>query len=830
MFKSYISVLFLLLAQAASAQLPVLQWAKAFQSDNAYNPSVYSNGRAVGVDQQGNVYSAGLFNYTIDMDPGSGVFDMAGGDPFNYGIFISKLDANGNFVWAKQIPTNVEFGEIDLKVDRDGNVYVTSQLRNAADMDPGPGVLMMSPTGYQDAFVVKLDTDGKLLWAKQFGGPGDTGAAPNILEIDKDNNVIVCGTFNNTVDFDPGPGTLNITSTAHIQSFIVKLSSNGDLIWAKQFGNSPVVYSGSTIVDVRCDAQGNIYTVGTFAGSCDFDPGSAIYTLTANSLQNGFISKLTANGNFVWAKMLGNTTNSSYDMMTSRGIEIDGMNNIVTTGWFNGSFDFDPGPGVNNVTSAGGDDCYILKLTSNGDFIWVKTIGGSSSDSGNDLALDSDDNIYIAGSFGPTVDYDPGPGDHTVTSSYYGPGAIVKLNSSGDFVYAALFESINYGINLCRRLVVDDARNVYTCGYVSGSVDFDPGPGVYPLSTNDEAPFVLKLSKCGNITTSTLDITACNNYTLNDKTFDKSGTYTQTIPNAAGCDSMITLHLTLTKKFTQQTKTICEGDPFFAGGEDRTVSGTYTDTLQTVMGCDSIVTTLLTVNPRPSPDLGPDKDMCGTPQLIVTPGSFTDYLWQDMSHSGSLTITAPGVYWVEVANDFGCTATDTLTIPGNSPPPSSFLKETDSICTYESLEVLPLDPYDRYQWSTGETARELEVQQPGTYWLTVTDAKGCSGTDTITVFEKKCRRDVFIPSAFTPNGDGKNDVFRPVIFGKVNQYRLSVYNRWGALVFQTADPKKGWDGTIGGTLQPNAFFVWTCSYQLEGAELKTEKGTVALIR
>lgn len=822
-------LLLLLLAEMVSAQQPVLQWARAFQPDNAYNNSVYNNGRAVGVDKQGNVYTAGLFSNTIDMDPGTGVYDMTGGDPLQYGIFISKLDANGNFVWARQIPTNVEFAEIDLKVDKDGNVYVASEIMSPADMDPGPGVLMKSPTGFKDAFVIKLNPNGGLIWVKTFGGPGDTGAEATKIEIDKDNNVILCGLFNNTVDFDPGPGVLNLTATGNIQTFIVKLNSNGDLVWAEQFGNSPVLYSGSYIIDVKCDAQGNIYTVGHFAGACDFDPGSGVYTMTANSLQSGFVAKLTADGAFVWAKSLLNTTNYSFDMITPRAIALDGMNNLVMTGWFNGTYDFDPGPGVTAITSNGSDDCYILKLTADGELIWVKTIGGATSDTGNDLVVDNGNDVYICGSFGPTVDYDPGPGDHTVNSPNYGPSAIVKLQANGDFVYAALFENIN-GSTLFRRMAVDDALNIYSVGYFEGSQDFDPGPGVYTLYASVESPFVLKLAPCSNVTQSALDVTDCNSYTLNDQTYDTSGTYTQIVPNNDGCYTIITLHLTLTKKFTQQTKTICQGDLVFAGGGNQTASGTYIDTLQTEMGCDSIVTTLLTVNPRPSPDLGPDRYLCSNSQLEVTPGSFASYSWQDLSSSGSYTITAPGTYWVTVSNSFGCTATDTLLVPGISPTPANFLKATDSICIDDGLEITSLSPYASYQWSTGETGGKIFVQQPGIYWLTVTNTDGCSGTDSITVFEKKCITDIYVPSAFTPNGDGKNDVFRPVIFRAVKQYRFAVYNRWGAEVFQTSDPQKGWDGRIAGTSQPNGAFVWTCYYQFEGSEPKFAKGTVILIR
>ena len=827
--KLYIAVLSLFLIQAASAQRPELQWVKAFTMP-AWG-STYSNGRTVGVDQAGNVYSAGLLHNTIDLDPGPAVFPLTGSGLSGYGIYISKLDAGGNFVWAKEIPSLVEFGDIELKVDKDGNVYLASNLPDPADMDPGPGVQMMTPIGAKDAFVVKLDTDGNLVWAKQFGGPGDTVPEANTLVIDKDGNLVICGMFNNTVDFDPGPGSYNLTSTAHIQSYIVKLSNHGDFIWAKQFGNSPVVYSGSHIVDVQCDAQGSIYMVGGFAGTCDFDPGAAVYSLKANSIRDGFIAKLTANADFVWAKHIANLSTEYNYLVESRAIEIDGMNNVVTTGFFIGTFDFDPGTAVSSITTSGAYDCYILKLTAQGEFVWVKTIGGTLHDSGNDLELDKDNNIYVVGDFGPSVDFDPGPGDYTINTPGYGASAVVKLNAQGNFVYAAAFPSVSYGSSLFRRMTMDPSLNIYVTGFVSGTIDFDPGPNVHPVTgSSNESPFVLKLGPCANRTVSTLNISACNNFTLNNEIFESSGTYTQTISNMAGCDSVITLHLILNKKATQQTKVICEGETFFAGGADQTASGKYVDTLQTVLGCDSVVTTYLTVNPKALPNLGPDKNLCSNTEVSVTPGPFASYLWQDMSNASSFKISAPGKYWVRVTNSFGCSATDTLIIPAILPVPSNFLKASDSICAYESLQLSSTNAYAGYQWSTGATERKVQLQQPGVYWLTVTDANGCSATDTFTLYTKQCRSGFYIPSAFSPNGDRQNDVLRPLLFGQVKQYRFVVYNRWGAMVFQTTDPQKGWDGKMAGNPQPNTIFVWTCFYQLEGMEPKTEKGTVTLIR
>jgi gliding motility-associated-like protein len=826
MNRFYISVFLLFIMQVAASQQPVLEWVKGLQRNNFNNYTTYNNGRSVGVDGQGNVYSTGLFEHTIDMDPGAGVYNITGGGFDEYGIYISKLDANGNFVWGKQIPVLVEWAPIELKVDKNGNIYLTANFNQQADMDPGPGVYMMKPIGPKDAFVVKLDTDGNLVWAKQFGGPGDTVPESSALDLDKDGNVIVCGIFNNTVDFDSGPGTYNLTSTAHLQCFIVKLNNNGDFIWALQFGNSPVVYGNSYITDVRCDSKGNICLTGDFARTCDFDPGPSVYNMTSSPgcLQDSYLAKLDGNGNFIWAKQLVNSTGAYNDFMTSRGIDVDGMNNIVITGAAMATRDFDPGPGVYTPPVLGNYDCFILKLNEQGEFVWAKRIGSKDADEGNDVAVDSDNNVYVIGSFGNGSDLDPGTGVYTLNGGIYGTSALIKLNPGGDFVYAAPCDAF------LRRMDIDASRNIYITGAFGGVVDFDPGPKEYFYTGDGETPYVYKLAPCAHITTSILDVTACDSYTLNSVQFNSTGTYTQVIPNSVGCDSVIRLNLTITKKFTEQTKTICEGDFFYAGGANQSKAGTYRDTLKTWQGCDSTVTTTLIVNPVPVPDLGPDRDLCSNTQLDITPGSFTSYIWQDMSATKNFKISSAGKYWVRVTNSFNCTATDTLVIRTMLPIPSNFLRDRDSICSYESIQVMPVTFFASYQWSTGESEQKLLVQKSGSYWLAVTDAKGCTGVDTITVFQKQCMKGCYVPTAFSPNHDGKNDLFRPMLFGPVKKYHFIIYSRWGQVLFETVELNKAWDGTVAGTLQQSNVFTWMCTYQFEGEEVKTEKGTVMLVR
>jgi gliding motility-associated-like protein len=831
MRSTLITIFLFFTAFNVTAQLPVLNWVKSFEESNLFNPSSYSNGRAVGVDNLGNVYSAGYFTYSVDFDPGPGVYNMTGGSPFESGIYISKLDANGNFVWAGQIPTTLEFAQINLKVDNDGNVFLAADLRNTADMDPGPGVFMMTPTGFMDAFVAKINSSGNLVWAKQFGGPGDTGPFADMIEVDKDGNVLVCGQFNNTVDFDPGAGLFNLTSAAHQQAYIVKMDAAGNLLWAKQFGNGQTTYEASHIINMKCDAQGNIITTGFFAGTCDFDPGPGVLnvTMSTGASIDGFICKLDGNGNFMWVKAIGENGGDN-DFITPTGLAIDGLNNIIITGFFIGSYDFNPGPGVSSFY-ANPWDCFIVKLDGQGDFGWAKVIGGVEHDTGHDIIVDGSNNVYVMGSFGTEVDFDPGPDIHILNSPYYGPSAIVKLTPGGDFMYAALFQSLNSGYTYFRRMVTDPGQGIYVTGYTYGENDFDPGPGVFPLGYyNFYTPFVLKLSRCLNITTSTLNVSTCSDYTLNNQTYQSSGTYTQTIPNSENCDSIITLNLVINKKFTAQSKTICEGDFFFAGGANQNTDGIYYDTLITVLGCDSIITTTLTVTARPLPDLGADRNICKNSELVISPGTFSFYLWNDNSTGSDLIVTTPGLYWVKVTNDAGCATSDTFKVAEILDLPAGFLKETDSVCRYGYLDLIANGSHDEYLWSTGSMEKSIRIQDPGKYELTVTGINGCSAKESITVYSKTCILGVYIPTAFTPNGDGRNDIFKPQVYADVDEYQLAVYNRWGNLVFQATDFSSGWDGRVEGVLQDNAIFVWVCKYRLKGQELKIEKGTVALIR
>lgn len=259
--------------------------------------------------------------------------------------------------------------------------------------------------------------------------------------------------------------------------------------------------------------------------------------------------------------------------------------------------------------------------------------------------------------------------------------------------------------------------------------------------------------------------------------------------------------------------------------------GEYMLTVTDTNGCktsDSV--RILAVWPLPKPDLGADKMVCAGSNLFLNPGNFARYLWHDGSIEPRFSASTNGNYAVKVWDGNGCTASDTMAILTQLPLPESFLKPIDSLCQYEKLNLSSIGVFKSYAWSTGSNQSSIDIEKPGIYVLTVTDNNNCVGKDTIRVVQKFCQEGVFIPTAFTPNGDNLNDVFRPLVFGLVKTYEFSVFNRYGERVFHTTEPGIGWDGKWKGLPQAANNYAWICTYHLEGGTLNVERGMVMLTR
>ena len=409
-------------------------------------------------------------------------------------IFISKLDANGNFVWAKQMGETGNDQGLSITVDASGNIYTTGIFRNTVDFDPGAGVYNLTAVVSNDVFISKLDANGNFIWAKQMGSGGNTRS--NSIALDANGNIYTTGNFQSTADFDPGAGIYNLTSIVGNDVFISKLDANGNFIWAKQIECASTNWSNSIAVD----ASGNVYTTGYFQGTADFDSGSGTYNLTSAGSDDIFVSKIDILGNFIWAKQMGGTTSDR-----SFSIALDANGNSYTTGNFTGTADFDSGSGVYNLTSGGGQDAFVSKLDPNGNFLWAKQMGGTNNELAYSIAIDGNGYVYTTGYCQGIADFDPGAGVYNLSSSGGHDIFISKLDANGDFLCAASMGGA--GHERSHFIAVDASENVYTSGYFQGTADFDPSMGNYNLTSAISSDvFIVKVNtiSCNSILPITL--------------------------------------------------------------------------------------------------------------------------------------------------------------------------------------------------------------------------------------------------------------------------------------------------------------------------------------
>jgi len=509
-----------------SAQNVNFEWAKSMGGSSD------GRGKSITVDAAGNVYTTGFFNETVDFDPGSGTYNLSSAGKSD--IFVQKLDAAGNFLWAKSMGGGLFENGSSITVDASGNVYTTGSFHGTVDFDPSSGTYNLSSVGSFDIFVQKLDAAGNFLWAKSMGGTDfDFG---NSVTVDASGNVYTTGSFQGTADFDPGSGTYNLSSVSFSDFFVQKLDAAGNFLWAKSMGGSYEDRGHSITVD----AAENVYTTGQFWGTVDFDPSSSTYNLSSVGSFDIFVQKLDAAGNFLWAKSMGG---SSDDIGIS--IIVDATGNVYSTGNFQETVDFDPGSGTHTLT-AENIDIFVQKLDAAGNFLWAKSMGGSSDDTGNSITVDAAGNVYTTGSFQGTVDFDPTAGTYNLTEVGNTDIFVQKLDAAGNFVWAGSMGGSLFEIG--SSITVDASGYIYTTGFYQGTADFDPGAGTYNLTSVGSVDiFVQKMRPCYTYDTDV--VTACNSYTwIDGNTYTISNnTATYTIFGGAvnGCDSLVTLDLTI---------------------------------------------------------------------------------------------------------------------------------------------------------------------------------------------------------------------------------------------------------------------------------------------
>jgi len=230
--------------------------------------------------------------------------------------------------------------------------------------------------------------------------------------------------------------------------------------------------------------------------------------------------------------------------------------------------------------------------------------------------------------------------------------------------------------------------------------------------------------------------------------------------------------------------------------------------------CKSRDTLVVQVVDNLQPNLGSDTSICPGDTLLLKSrvSAQFEHKWNDILGTNSIKITQPGFYKVSVNNN-GCEGADSITVGTVGIPYFDLGKDTTYCFPLLQYVILGSSMTAKsYLWNSGSSDRFYKAYSPGKYWLTLSNGKNCTYTDTIDITGACDATTFYLPNAFTPNNDGINEKY--VAVGEnILKFKMMIFNRWGELLFESDDIASGWDGTYDNLPAPLGLYVALCIYE-----------------
>ena len=398
-------------------------WSHNFQG------TAHEAGQGIVVDSADNVLLTGYFTGTLDF--GNNPMTAVGND-----LFVAKFDAAGNHVWSHNFQgIAYEYGQ-GIAVDSAGNVLLTGYFTGMLDF----GNNLMTAVGGRDLFVAKFDGAGNHVWSHNFQGTAHEYGKG--IAVDSAGNVLLTGYFTGTLDFGNNP----MTAVGN-DLFVAKFDAAGNHVWSHNFQGTADEYGW----DIAVDSAGNVLLTGSFTGTLDF--GNNPMTAVGSNL---FIVKFDGAGNHIWSRNFQGI---------SRSIVVDSADNVILTGMFSGTLDFD-----NNPMTAVGSNLFIVKFDGAGNHIWSQNFQGTSEDTSWDIVVDSAGNVVLTGQFFGTLDF----GNNPMTAVGGLDLFIAKFDGAGNHIWSRNFQGT--ASEQGRGIAVDSAGDVLLTGCFTGTLDFGNNP------------------------------------------------------------------------------------------------------------------------------------------------------------------------------------------------------------------------------------------------------------------------------------------------------------------------------------------------------------------
>lgn len=645
---------------------------------------------------------------------------------------------------AQNISWELQFDNYEAKgigIDLSNNVLFCGTFNGLVDFDPSLNIDTITSVA-EDGFLTKFSSNRNYNWTYHLNGVGyDWNQSINACKTDADGNIYIACDFSGK------------------KVGAQKISPSGSLIWSRYFAYSTSSLSNfNDCNDIAIDNNKNTVIVGSYWGHlcCTTPSGTYLYS---QGQHDAFICKLDSFGILIWGKSIGGLGDTkAYSVVT------DDAGNIYCAGVFEGTCDFDPDTAnVYNVTSASlySDDTFLLKLNSQGEFVWVKTWKSNNSLSvPPTVSFDIYNEIVITCTAVAGIDFDPGPGTVTMFSnmSYSGNAFVLNLDTSGQFKWVKVFSAST--VSTAHN--IDPLGNILLSGTFSAqNMDIDPGPdSVLIYKTGSKAGYFAKLNQNGQfISGGVLAASiACNtNYILPDgvNEFYISGNFSDTldIDPGPGYFPLIDQNgpdLFLIKYnncgYTNPIQVLTSCGPLTYNSQVIATSGIYYQTFPDITGCDSIVILDVTIYNEPSPDITGDTIVCGNGSTILGLSNlYSIYEWSTGEITSSIIVSSPGSYQITVTDQNGCLGFDSVTVLQVANPAVSVTAASSTIfCQGDSVLLSASPALASYQWYRrnyaipGATFMSYTVKSAGLYKCIAQNSSGCSDTSNLIVVYVPC--------------------------------------------------------------------------------------------
>lgn len=553
-----------------------IHWTSAFQGQGT------SQTNDICTDAFGNVFVLGSFLDTVDFNAGTSVQQFVSIGHRN--LFLVKYDSTGQMLWARQFKGSQDVIGSKMVCDYAGSIYVAAKFMGSIDANPGVGVSnFYSAVGdSSDIILIKLNSGGNLLWAKQFTGTNDEGITDMAMSMSGE--LVISAYFTDSIDANPGSAVqLYTTDSARMKSLILRLNSNGNYLSSFSLQHT-AIRAGidySRIQGLCISPSNEIIITGNFLGQLDMDSSANQQLLNQQGDSSAiFVAAFTSTGQCLWSEQIGSLNTRCWvnDIVCSTN------QYYYITGSFQSSIDFDAGNGQSILTSvSSNDDAFVLKLKSLGQFDWVRQLGGNGVDEGISISVNPNEYAMVAGSFSDVVDF----GINTTSDWHQSAGGLdgflVTLNANGTYHEGAQCSGL--GDEVVKAVCHDNAHSIYTTGDFFQTGTFSTSTDTMLKTANSTEVFFQRLSSCIPVQ-QTISLSGCHD-TLNGIVYQQSGVYFQYYSAVNGCDSILEINYTGLQNDSVIQLSDCH--PLNMNGQLLDTTGVYFQQWTNGAGCDSVL-------------------------------------------------------------------------------------------------------------------------------------------------------------------------------------------------------------------------------------------------